>query len=175
MRKACPYRLEAELPSQVPRRRRNSEASSIAIIDSFLFEYQEKIKGLVVDTLDVWTESLPEFGAEAIGAKYKGVSGEAMTPSERATWGKTRERAPRFQVHRILAPLYRRAQYHGNDCRAYVGWASTRHDRRGEEAGSRAGRSSFESLADRAALLAEDHDLDGLGGCRPCRVPAEKG
>jgi FMN-dependent NADH-azoreductase len=47
--------------------------------------------------LDVWTEWLPEFGPEAIGAKYKGVSGEAMTPSERATWEKITELASRFQ------------------------------------------------------------------------------
>jgi FMN-dependent NADH-azoreductase len=52
---------------------RGERSASIAMIDSFLFEYQKKIKGLVVDTLDVWSESLPEFGAEAIGAKYKGV------------------------------------------------------------------------------------------------------
>src|SRR6202022_3128146 len=77
-----------------PRRERSA---SIAIVDSFLFEYKKKIKGLVVDTLDVLTESLPEFGAEAIGAKYKGVSGEAMTPSERATWEKIRELASRFE------------------------------------------------------------------------------
>ncbi len=50
-----------------PRRERSA---SIAVIDSFLFEYQKRIKGVVVDTLDVWTESLPEFDAEAIGAKY---------------------------------------------------------------------------------------------------------
>ena len=76
---------------------REERSASIAIIDSFLFEYQKKIKGLAVDTLDVWTESLPEFGAEAIGAKYKGVSGEAMTPSERATWQRIRELASRFK------------------------------------------------------------------------------
>ena len=60
-----------------PRRERSA---SIAIADSFLCEYKKKIKGLVIDTLDVWTESLPEFDGEAIGAKYKGVSGEPMTP-----------------------------------------------------------------------------------------------
>jgi hypothetical protein len=64
---------------------RRGRFASIAIIGSFLFEYQKQIKGAVADTLDVRTDSLPEFGAEAIGAKYKGVSGEAMTPSERAT------------------------------------------------------------------------------------------
>ena len=57
---------------------RGERSASIAIVDSFIFEYQKKVKGLVVDTLDVWTESLPEFGAEAIGAKYKGVSGAHM-------------------------------------------------------------------------------------------------
>ena len=77
-----------------PRRERSA---SIAIVDSFLSEYKKKIKGLVVDTLDVWTESLPEFGAEAIGAKYKGVSGEPMTRSERATWEKIGELASRFE------------------------------------------------------------------------------
>jgi FMN-dependent NADH-azoreductase len=77
-----------------PRRERSA---SIAVVNSFLFEYKTKIKGLVIDTLDVWTESLPDFGAEAIGAKYKGVSGEPMTPSERATWEKVRELASRFE------------------------------------------------------------------------------
>ena len=82
---------------------RGERSASIAIADSFLCEYQKKIKGLVVDTLNVWTESLPEFDAQAIGAKYKGVSGEAMTPSERATWEKIRELASRFQsADRIL-------------------------------------------------------------------------
>jgi FMN-dependent NADH-azoreductase len=82
---------------------RKERSASIAIVDSFLFEYQKSVEGLVVDTLDVWTEWLPEFGPEAIGAKYKGVSGEAMTPSERATWEKIRELASRFQkADRIL-------------------------------------------------------------------------
>jgi FMN-dependent NADH-azoreductase len=76
---------------------RTERSVSTAMIDSFLFEYQKKIKELVVDTLDVWAESLPEFDGEAIGAKYKGVSGEVMTPSESAAWNKIRELASRFQ------------------------------------------------------------------------------
>jgi len=98
--RACPTYRRKELEMRIlnivtsPRRERSA---SIAIVDSFILEYRKKIKGLVVDTLDVWTESLPEFGAEAIGAKYKGVSGEPMTPSERATWEKIRELASRFE------------------------------------------------------------------------------
>ena len=83
-----------------PRRERSA---SIAIVESFLSAYKKRTQGLEVDTLDVWTESLPEFDAEAIGAKYKGVSGEPMTPSERMTWEKIKELASRFQkVDRIV-------------------------------------------------------------------------
>jgi FMN-dependent NADH-azoreductase len=82
---------------------RGERSASLAVVESFLCEYQKRIEGLVVDTLDVWTEWLPEFDAEAIGAKYKSVSGEAMTPLESATWEKIRELASRFQsVDRIV-------------------------------------------------------------------------
>ena len=77
-----------------PRRERSA---SIAIVESFLSEYKKRTQGLEVDTLDVWTESLPEFDAEAIGAKYKGVSGEPITRSERMTWENIKELASRFQ------------------------------------------------------------------------------
>ena len=40
---------------------------------------------------------LPEFDAETINAKYKGVSGEPMTPAEVTAWEKIRELASRFQ------------------------------------------------------------------------------
>jgi FMN-dependent NADH-azoreductase len=63
-----------------PRRERSA---FVAIVGSFLSAYKRQTQGLEIDTLDVWTESLPEFDADAIGAKYKGVSGEPMTPSER--------------------------------------------------------------------------------------------
>ena len=76
---------------------RGERSASIAIVGSFLSVYKKRTQGLEVDTLDVWTESLPEFDAEAIGAKYKGVSGEPMTPSERMTWEKIKELASRFQ------------------------------------------------------------------------------
>jgi hypothetical protein len=88
---ACPTYRRKELEMRILNivtSPRGERSASIAIVDSFLCEYKKKIKGLVVDTLDVWSESLPEFDAEAIGAKYKGVSGEPMTPLERVTWEK---------------------------------------------------------------------------------------
>jgi FMN-dependent NADH-azoreductase len=76
---------------------RKEKAVSAAIVDAFLSEYKERAENLLVDTLDIWQERLPEFDFEAINAKYKGVSGEPMTPVETATWEKIRELSLRFQ------------------------------------------------------------------------------
>jgi FMN-dependent NADH-azoreductase len=77
---------------------RKEKSASIAIVNAFLAEYKERVSDVVVvDTLDIWQEQLPEFDVEAIDAKYKGVSGEPMTPVETATWEKIRELASRFQ------------------------------------------------------------------------------
>jgi FMN-dependent NADH-azoreductase len=76
---------------------RKEKSESTAIVNAFISEYRERVGDVVVDTLDIWEEQLPEFDAEAINAKYKGVSGEPMTPVETATWQKIRELASRFQ------------------------------------------------------------------------------
>lgn len=76
---------------------RNQRSVSRALVDTFLREYMTRADDVVVDMLDVWQESLPEFDAETINAKYKGVSGEPMTPTEAAAWQKIRELASRFQ------------------------------------------------------------------------------
>jgi len=76
---------------------RKEKSASTAIVNAFLSEYREHVRDVTVDRLDIWQEQLPEFDAEAINAKYKGVSSESMTPIETATWEKIRELASRFQ------------------------------------------------------------------------------
>jgi FMN-dependent NADH-azoreductase len=76
---------------------RKEQSASRALVDTFLREYMMRAENSAVDTLDVWQECLPEFDAETINAKYKGVSGEPMTPSEVTAWQKIRELASRFQ------------------------------------------------------------------------------
>jgi FMN-dependent NADH-azoreductase len=76
---------------------RKEKSASTAVVNAFLSEYREHVGDVTVDRLDIWQEQLPEFNAEAIDAKYKGVSGESMTPVETATWKKIRELASRFQ------------------------------------------------------------------------------
>jgi FMN-dependent NADH-azoreductase len=76
---------------------RQEKSASTAIVNAFLAEYTEHRRDVTIDVLDVWREQLPEFDAEAIDAKYKGVSGETMTPAETTTWEKIRALASRFQ------------------------------------------------------------------------------
>jgi FMN-dependent NADH-azoreductase len=76
---------------------RKETSVSSGIVEAFLSEYQQHASHVVVDTLNVWEESLPDFDAEAIGAKYKGVSGAQMSAAEAATWKRIKELARRFQ------------------------------------------------------------------------------
>ena len=76
---------------------RKEKSASRALVDAFLREYMKQAGDIVVDTLDVWQEWLPEFDAQTINAKYKGVSGEPMTPAEVTAWEKIRELASRFR------------------------------------------------------------------------------
>jgi FMN-dependent NADH-azoreductase len=76
---------------------RGEKSASRALIDAFLRKCVTQADDIVVDTLDVWQERLPEFDAKTINAKYKGISGEPMTPTEVTAWEKIRELASRFQ------------------------------------------------------------------------------
>jgi FMN-dependent NADH-azoreductase len=67
---------------------RKEKSASTAIVNAFLSEYREHVRDVTVGRFDIWQEQLPEFDAEATNAKYKGVSGESMTPVEMATWEK---------------------------------------------------------------------------------------
>jgi FMN-dependent NADH-azoreductase len=76
---------------------RGQKSASTSVVNAFLAEYSERARDLTIDSLDIWQEHLPEFDAQAINAKYKGVSGEPMTPVETTTWQEIRELASRFQ------------------------------------------------------------------------------
>ncbi len=76
---------------------RGSKSASIAVTSVFLDAYRQACPGVVIDTLNVWEEKLPDFDQEAIGAKYKGINKEPMDESEAALWDKIQELAARFQ------------------------------------------------------------------------------
>jgi FMN-dependent NADH-azoreductase len=67
---------------------RGSSSASSAVTSAFLEAYRQACPGVVVDTLNVWEEKLPDFDQEAIGAKYKGVYKQPMDQAETAVWDK---------------------------------------------------------------------------------------
>src|SRR3977135_3252469 len=76
---------------------RGARSGAIAVTSAFLEAYRQACPGVVVDTLNVWEEKLPDFDQEAIGAKYKGVYKQPMDQAETAVWDKIQELAVRFQ------------------------------------------------------------------------------
>ena len=76
---------------------RGSRSASIAVGDAFVGAVRKARPDVTVDTLNVWEADLPEFDAEAIGAKYKGVARRPMDAAEAGVWERVQELAGRFR------------------------------------------------------------------------------
>jgi FMN-dependent NADH-azoreductase len=76
---------------------RGEASDSIALTTSFIEACKSDNASIVVDTLNVWHERLPEFDYEAIGAKYKAVKQETMTAAESNVWERIQALITRFQ------------------------------------------------------------------------------
>ncbi|SAI12461.1 acyl carrier protein phosphodiesterase [Bordetella ansorpii] len=76
---------------------RGDRSASIAVANAFIEAYAQACPSLVVDTLNVWEEDLPEFDHAGIGAKYKGVANAPMDDHEASVWQRIQSLAARFQ------------------------------------------------------------------------------
>jgi FMN-dependent NADH-azoreductase len=76
---------------------RGDSSDSITLTTSFIEACKSAYTSIVVDTLNVWREGLPEFDREAIGAKYKAVKREGMTEVESNGWERIQSLIQRFQ------------------------------------------------------------------------------
>jgi FMN-dependent NADH-azoreductase len=76
---------------------RGESSDSITLTKSFIEACKSANASIVVDTLNVWHERLPEFDYEAIGAKYKAVKHETMTAAESKVWERIQSLIQRFQ------------------------------------------------------------------------------
>jgi FMN-dependent NADH-azoreductase len=76
---------------------RGESSDSISLTKSFIKACKSDNTSIVVDTLNVWHERLPEFDYEAIGAKYKAVKQETMTEAESDVWERIQSLIQRFQ------------------------------------------------------------------------------
>ena len=74
------------------------DGASVTVTTALVDALRESRPDAEVDTLDVWAENLPEFDQRAIGAKYKGVSGEKMDADEQHTWDRIHELADRIRA-----------------------------------------------------------------------------
>ena len=82
---------------------RGESSDSITLTKSFIEACKADNDSIVVDTLNVWQEQLPEFDYEAIGAKYKARKHETMTEAESRVWERIQSLIQRFQsVDRIV-------------------------------------------------------------------------
>ena len=76
---------------------RRTRSASIAVADAFLEAYRQVCPEVIVDTLNVGEEKLPEFDQEAIGAKYKGINKQPMNEVEQKVWDRIQELVARFK------------------------------------------------------------------------------
>jgi FMN-dependent NADH-azoreductase len=76
---------------------RGESSDSISLTQSFIEACKSDNGSIVVDTLNVWHEQLPEFDSEVIGAKYKAVKHETMTEAESHVWERIQSLILRFQ------------------------------------------------------------------------------
>lgn len=74
------------------------DGASVAVADAFLNALIVENEDVVVDTLNVWNEDLPEFDSTTIGAKYKGVSGAEMNEVEQQLWDRVQSLVERFRM-----------------------------------------------------------------------------
>lgn len=65
---------------------RKQRSASIEVAQRFIERYRQNDPQTQVRTLDLWSLHLPEFDEDAMNAKYAGLSGTPLTPSQQSAW-----------------------------------------------------------------------------------------
>ncbi|GAN77826.1 FMN-dependent NADH-azoreductase [Acidisphaera rubrifaciens] len=81
---------------------RKQRSASIEVAHAFIDAWKARHPDGTVDTLDVWNTPLPEFDGDALDAKYAGLAGQALTPSQQAAWDGIRAIADRFHKADVI-------------------------------------------------------------------------
>ncbi|RWK36192.1 NAD(P)H-dependent oxidoreductase [Mesorhizobium sp.] len=76
---------------------RKERSASREVAEAFVQSCHGRRPDLAVSTLDLWDVDLPEFGEDAMLAKYAGLSGTPLTPSQQQAWATLQELAQ--QLH----------------------------------------------------------------------------
>lgn len=75
---------------------RGSKSKSAAIADAYLTALRERIPNLIVDTLDLSAEKLPEFDGDKVAAKIAVLTGQAHQGRQKTAWDEITEVANQF-------------------------------------------------------------------------------
>ena len=65
---------------------RKQRSSSIKVAKMFISEYQRTHPGDIVETLDLWNTSIPEFDGHVIDSKYAILHGLEHTDDQKQAW-----------------------------------------------------------------------------------------
>jgi FMN-dependent NADH-azoreductase len=76
---------------------RKERSASIEVAKAFLDAYRQAHPAAVIDKLDLWAETLPEFNGHMLAAKYAVLSAQDPTPEQRAAWAQVEAIAARLK------------------------------------------------------------------------------
>lgn len=82
-----------------PRKRRSA---SLEVASHFIDRYRQRHPETRVQRLDLWSTALPEFGEDAMAAKYAGLEGLPLSESQARAWNELRALAARLHEADIL-------------------------------------------------------------------------
>lgn len=88
---------------------RKTRSASREVARGFIERFRALLPAAEVATLDLWNGALPEFGADALDAKYAGLAGTPLTPAQEHAWQTLRELAAhlhRADVIVLSVPLW---------------------------------------------------------------------
>jgi FMN-dependent NADH-azoreductase len=77
---------------------RGEHSESRAISDEFLDAYRRSDPTLEVDVLDLWTEPLPVYGGDGVGAKMAVFAGQTPSGDQAAAWAEVQRIFTRFDA-----------------------------------------------------------------------------
>ncbi|OUU76247.1 MAG: FMN-dependent NADH-azoreductase [Methylococcaceae bacterium TMED69] len=75
---------------------RKARSHSIEVAREFLKEYERLNPEDVIDTLDLWSMTLPPFSGEVIDTKYRIMHGEKVSQGKKSEWNKIVELFDQF-------------------------------------------------------------------------------
>ena len=88
---------------------RGAESKSNAVADAYLAALRERLPDLVVDTLDLSRDKIPDFDGDKVAAKMAVITGQPNTGRQKTAWDEITEVASRFIAadrYLIASPMW---------------------------------------------------------------------